>query len=81
MKNSFVVFFCAAACSLLLSTSNTFAQSQLPRPEPASQGKIGLTYKDSTAVKPKLKMRPTLEDYEVPFKFTGNLKTVTIELK
>ncbi len=24
---------------------------------------------------------PVSEDYEVPFKFTGNLKTVTIELK
>ncbi len=36
----------------------------LPRPEEPFQGKIGLTYKDSKAVKPKLKIPATfgLED-------------------
>jgi len=32
------------------------AQEILPRPEPGFQGTIGLTYKDSTPVKPKLKI-------------------------
>ncbi|HBN76681.1 MAG TPA: arylsulfatase, partial [Planctomycetaceae bacterium] len=32
------------------------AQEVLPRPEAAFQGKIGLTYKDSEAVKPELKI-------------------------
>ena len=37
-------------------TNVAWAQELLPRPEKAFRGKIGLTYKDSEAVKPKLKI-------------------------
>lgn len=43
----------SCVCGLVLPTS---AQEALPRPESEFRGKIGLTYKDSTAVKPKLKI-------------------------
>ena len=46
----------ACVCSLFCLSSNASAQSQLPRPETGFKGKIGLTYKDSEAVKPKLKI-------------------------
>ena len=36
--------------------TSTESGTVLPRPEPPFAGKIGLTYKDSTAVKPKLKI-------------------------
>lgn len=42
-----------------LGMQQAWGQSQLPRPEKAFQGKIGLTYKDSTAVKPELKIPQT----------------------
>ncbi|MCR9292307.1 MAG: arylsulfatase [bacterium] len=38
---------------------NAPGQEVLPRPEPAFRGKIGLTYKDSEAVKPELKIPQT----------------------
>ncbi len=41
---------------VLTFSVTSFAQEQLPRPEPDFKGKIGLTYKDSTPVKPKLKI-------------------------
>lgn len=42
--------------SILMSSTAAFAQSQLPPPDAPFKGKIGLTYKDSEAVKPKLKI-------------------------
>ncbi|HCS50661.1 arylsulfatase [Rubinisphaera sp.] len=45
------------ATVVILGLQNTgTAQEQLPRPEEAFKGKIGLTYKDSVAVKPELKI-------------------------
>ena len=38
---------------IMLYTSRAAAQEVLPRPEPVFAGKIGLTYKDSEAVKPQ----------------------------
>ncbi|PQO26508.1 arylsulfatase [Blastopirellula marina] len=43
-----------------LFSSTVFAQEMLPKPEGPFQGKIGLTYKDSTAVKPELKIPANL---------------------
>lgn len=42
-----------------LFANSAHSQSQLPPPEEPFQGKIGLTYKDSEAVKPKLKIPGT----------------------
>lgn len=44
---------------LLLINPLVSAQEVLPRPEPPFAGKIGLTYKDSEAVKPQLKIPAT----------------------
>lgn len=54
----------AALAVMLPSASVAPAQEVLPRPEPPFAGKIGLTYKDSEAVKPELKIPATfgLED-------------------
>ncbi len=41
---------------VVAASSSALADEMLPRPEEAFTGKIGLTYKDSTAVKPKLKI-------------------------
>lgn len=46
--------------------TSVWAQSQLPRPEKAFEGKIGLTYKDSTAVKPELKIPQNFGINEAP---------------
>lgn len=43
----------------LVLSSTTFAQAMLPEPPAPFQGKIGLTYKDSEAVKPELKIPAT----------------------
>ena len=45
--------------AILLSPNISQGQEVLPRPEEPFQGKIGLTYKDSTAVKPELKIPST----------------------
>ncbi|MCA9234343.1 MAG: arylsulfatase [Planctomycetales bacterium] len=47
---------CTIAALLLVSFFSVVSRADevLPRPEPPFAGKIGLTYKDSTAVKPKL---------------------------
>lgn len=49
---------CALLVPLVISESFTAvnAEEMLPRPEAPFAGKIGLTYKDSTAVKPQLKI-------------------------
>ncbi|MBS0204926.1 MAG: arylsulfatase [Planctomycetes bacterium] len=57
MKHLSGIGICAIACSLLVTQA--LAQSQLPQPAPAFKGKIGLTYKDSTPVKPELKIPAT----------------------
>ena len=51
------VFLSLAIVSTMPTTS--YSQEVLPRPEEAFKGKIGLTYKDSEAVKPKLKVPAT----------------------
>ncbi|HSG72469.1 MAG TPA: arylsulfatase [Planctomycetaceae bacterium] len=53
---SLIVVVCTAVSCLLVSGNSASAQSQLPPPDTAFKGKIGLTYKDSTAVKPQLKV-------------------------
>ncbi|QDT48315.1 Arylsulfatase [Symmachiella dynata] len=53
----FAVFLSLAIVSTMPTTS--YSQEVLPRPEEAFKGKIGLTYKDSEAVKPKLKVPAT----------------------
>ncbi len=49
----------AASAIMLLLFGTASAQEVLPRPEEPFKGKIGLTYKDSEAVKPKLKVPAT----------------------
>ncbi len=56
MNSRFAFLICATACGLLLPSATASAQSQLPPPDPAFKGKIGLTYKDSTPIKPQLKI-------------------------
>ncbi len=55
-----VALLCFSVASL------AHAQSVLPRPEEPFQGKIGLTYKDSEAVKPKLKTPETFGLKDAP---------------
>jgi arylsulfatase len=43
-----------------IAVSNCLAEEMLPRPDEPFQGKIGLTYKDSQAVKPQLKIPANL---------------------
>jgi len=50
----------------VLIPTSAWAQSQLPRPEEAFEGKIGLTYKDSTSVKPELKIPQNFGIKEAP---------------
>jgi arylsulfatase A-like enzyme len=50
MKN--FVSIISLLCCALLATSQTYAQLQLPQPDPEFKGKIGETYKDSTASYP-----------------------------
>ncbi|QDU56124.1 arylsulfatase [Aeoliella mucimassa] len=59
----YLAFATTLALACLLASTST-AQESLPRPAQAFEGKIGLTYQDSTAVKPKLKIPATygLED-------------------
>ncbi|QDU93831.1 arylsulfatase [Lignipirellula cremea] len=59
MPRSLIAFALA-----LFSVGTASAQEVLPRPEEPFKGKIGLTYKDSQAVKPQLKIPATfgLED-------------------
>ncbi|WP_206352369.1 arylsulfatase [Tautonia rosea] len=54
----------AIVALLVLAPAVGMSQEVLPRPEEPFQGKIGLTYKDSTPVKPELKVPRTfgLED-------------------
>jgi arylsulfatase len=54
MRKSFVSLLAALMTLGLFSAGE--AQESLPRPEPGFKGRIGLTYKDSTPVKPKLKI-------------------------
>ncbi|QDT66505.1 arylsulfatase [Calycomorphotria hydatis] len=49
-------FNVAIVATFLLFSATAIIAEDLPSPEPAFQGKIGLTYKDSTPVKPKLKI-------------------------
>ncbi len=58
----FAVFLSLAIVSTM--PTKAYSQEVLPRPEEAFKGKIGLTYKDSEAIKPKLKVPATfgLED-------------------
>ena len=53
------IFFGVIETSLFMDASPVSAQQVLPRPEEPFAGKIGLTYKDSEAVKPKLKIPET----------------------
>ncbi len=48
-----------ALAVLIACLTKATAQEVLPRPEEGFKGKIGLTYKDSEAVKPKLKVPAT----------------------
>ncbi len=54
MKNRIAASTCWIVC--LAISGMALAQENLPRSEPGFKGKIGLTYKDSTAVKPQLKI-------------------------
>ncbi len=56
MSSRFAFLICATACSMMLPSATASAQSQLPPPAAAFKGTIGLTYKDSTAIKPQLKV-------------------------
>ncbi len=56
MTNTCIIPFIFSA---LLMCTTAFAQEVLPRPEEPFRGKIGLTYQDSTAVKPQLKIPET----------------------
>ena len=56
MKSNFRFLFCILASSLAFTCTAAQAQSQLPPPDKPFGGKIGLTYKDSVAEKPKLKI-------------------------
>ncbi|MFG0289160.1 MAG: arylsulfatase [Rhodopirellula sp. JB044] len=53
LKTTIALLLCS------LTTAPSLAQSVLPRAEEPFAGKIGLTYKDSQAVKPKLKIPAT----------------------
>ena len=64
MKNNLI---CLASLLLIsICWMPAAAQESLPRPEPDFKGKIGLTYKDSTAVKPKLKIPQNFGIEEAP---------------
>jgi arylsulfatase len=54
------------AGTAILASSATLAQQMLPPPERGFEGKIGLTYKDSEPVKPKLKTPETFGVKDAP---------------
>jgi arylsulfatase A-like enzyme len=56
----------ASLLSPFLTSSTIHAQEVLPRAEAAFTGKIGLTYKDSEAVKPQLKVPATFGLKDAP---------------
>ena len=65
MNNSYLLRLAIISSSVAVA-STLFAQTQLPQPEPTFDGKIGLTYKDSTPVKPKLKVPETFGIKDAP---------------
>lgn len=62
----FILPLSVICCCILLTADRASAQSQLPPPEKGFEGTIGLTYKDSTPIKPQLKIPSTFGIEDAP---------------